>query len=144
MSPFSWALLPETARAILRIFHGFQSRGQDIFTKQSTLARMIGCTRLTVWRWIRELARRGLIRILSRHSRFCRYSIETTPETTGDTSHRRSSLINRFNGDRTPPFQKKAPPPDRLPEMDNGLLWRLAIIEGVEWEEAKRRATVRA
>lgn len=81
LNPLEWACLSRISREILRIFHGFKSRSQDIFARQSWLASIIAgrighCTREQVNRCIAALARLGFIRKLKRHSRFWTYSLE--------------------------------------------------------------------
>jgi|SRR5579885_1008550 len=90
MNPLEWALLSDTARAILRIFHGFRSRGQQAFPKHSWLARTIGVCRLTIVRAIARLVRMGFI-MYRRRSRFCEYTLlrevnATSKDTSKDTS----------------------------------------------------------
>lgn len=142
MNPLEWALLSRTARAILRIFNGFKSRGQAIFCRQSWLASEIRkteghCTREQVNRCISKLALLGFISKLERHSRFWTYRLEkchVTPERTPHvTSHGRSSFINSV-------VQRKAPSKAKAPRTnwhEFERLWR----SGVSEDEAMRRAT---
>lgn len=96
MRPLEWALLSRTEREILRIFHGFKSRSQDIFIKQASLARMITVTREHVNRCIGRLAAKKFIRRAARHSRFIVYVLEIigiTPERTPQITSQRPDLL---------------------------------------------------
>lgn len=120
MNPIHWACLSPVARQILRIAYGFKSRKQTMFMKHSTIAKMVGCTRVTVARWIAVFIGRGWFSRKKRHSHFAEYDVSqvtvTPTVTSGDTSPGRSSLINSLNaerGARKPPMRAT----DRITEL---------------------------
>lgn len=111
MNPIHWACLSPIGRQILRIAYGFKSRGQTMFMKHSTIAKMVGCTRVTVARWIAVFIARRWFSLKKRHSHFAEYDVSqvtVTPSVTrDDTSPRRSSLINSV-AEGTPPQKRRA------------------------------------
>ena len=112
MNPLEWALLSRAGKELLRIFHGFRSRHQDIFASQGWLAGKVGCSRMTVWRRLKALISAGFVRLVKRHSHFCVYELlETAQVTPRVTSQGFSPLyLTQRAGRGTPPLKK---PPER-------------------------------
>lgn len=145
MTPLEWALLPASARAILRIFHGFRSRGQQIFPRQSWIAGQIGRTREHVNRMIGLLAKLGHIRKERRTSRFIHYVflvVNVTSEVASKiTSRRVSSLVNCKKGESLPHSVEKHhqnPLPYIPTEYD---IRKYAKFHGISLEECRRAMT---
>ena len=140
MNPLEWALLPETCKAVLRIFHGFKGRGQQIFTSQGWLARKIGVCRLTILRAITRLVRLGLVSRKERHSRFWEYTLleayVAARVTSGVTSQPISPYINSLSRRKARSLPK---PPRRITD------WELAtklVRGGMDYYAAIEAAAI--
>ncbi|HKT90126.1 MAG TPA: hypothetical protein VJQ59_16895 [Candidatus Sulfotelmatobacter sp.] len=132
MTPLEWATLSRVSREILRIFHGFKSRSQDIFVRQIWLAKTIGCTREQVCRCIAALARLGFISKLRRYSHFWTYRLEkyqiTGERNTHVTSLHGSSILT------TEPRERGRKKPRKT--WTDWLEYERLVRKGMSHEEA--------
>ena len=140
MNPLHWAVLSRVGREILRIAYGFKTRHQTMFMQHQTIAQRVGCSRMTVTRWLKHFLELGWFRLKHRHSRFCEYDVSqvtVTPGVTSDVTSRGDSSI------LTSEPQRKGPRSSEWIRTKSGEWGRPAttiLSEPTNWSDPDRFA----